>query len=150
VLVSIATTGRLTLELAATLAVAWGFSVLIQVAAAAAVVGSARQPRVGRRRAFQLFFLGHVPWSLWMLAATASAIVLDNIPLTPLAATMFAPLVWTLAIVAAFGREVLGLDRRGAIIRAAWHQAIVWGLALQVAAMAAGSWGRLIQGALGW
>jgi len=150
VLVSIATTGRLTLELALTLAAAWSFAVLIQVVAAAAIVGTAPRRAAGRRRAFELLFLGDAPWSLWLLGATASAVALDRIALTPLAVTMVVPIAWTMVIVAAFCREVLGADRRGAMIRAAVHQAIVWGLALQVAAIAAGSWGRLIQGALRW
>jgi hypothetical protein len=150
VLVSIATTGRLTLELAATLAAAWSFAVLIQVVAAVALIASSSRRQVSRRRAFELLFLGHAPWSLWLLGATATALALDNVPLTPLAATMFAPIAWTIVITAAFGREVLGTGRRGAVVRAVAHQAIVWSLSLQVAALAAGSWGRLIQGALRW
>ena len=150
VLVSIATTGRLTLELAATLAAAWSFAVAIQIAAAVALIASSPRRQVSRPRAFELLFLGHLPWSLWLLAATASALALDKVPLTPLAATMVAPILWTMVIVAAMCREVLGIARRGALVRAIGHQAIVWGLALQVAALAAGSWGRLIQGALRW
>ncbi len=150
VLVSIATTGRLTLELAATLAAAWSFVVVIQVAAAGALVASSPRREVSRRRAFELLFLGHAPWSLWLLGATATALALDNVPLTPLAATMSAPILWTMVIVAAWCRQVLGIGRRGAAVRAIGHQVIVWGLAIQVAALAAGSWGRLIQGALRW
>jgi hypothetical protein len=150
VLVSIATTGRLTLELAATLAAAWSFVVVIQVAAAVALVASSPRREVSRRRAFELLFLGHAPWSLWLLGATATALALDNVRLTPLAATMFAPIAWTMVITAAFSREVVGAGRTGAVVRAIAHQAIVWGLAIQVAALAAGSWGRLIQGALRW
>ena len=149
-LVSIATTGRLTLELAATLAAAWSFAVVIQIAAAVALVASSPRREVSRRRAFELLFLGHLPWALWLLGATATALTLDTVALTPLAATMFAPILWTMVIVAALCRQVLGIDRRGAVVRAVWHQAIVWGLALQVAALAAGGWGRLVQGALRW
>jgi len=149
-LVSIATTERLTLELAATLGAAWGFAVLIQIVAAAALLGSARPAAVSRRRAFALLFLGRAPWSLWLLGAAASAIVIDDLALTPLAVTMLAPLAWTMVIVAAFCREVLQTSPRGARVRAVVHQAIVWGLALQVAALAAGGWNRLIQGILTW
>ncbi len=150
VLVSIATTGRLTLELAATLAAAWSFTVVIQAVAAVVLIASAPGREVSRRRAFELLFLGHVPWSLWLLGAAATALALDRVPLTPLAVTMFAPILWTMVIVAALCRQVLGLGRHDAIVRAIGHQAIVWCLALQVAALAAGSWGRLIQGALRW
>jgi energy-converting hydrogenase Eha subunit C len=149
VLVSIVATGHVTVALAATLSVSWSFAVLIQVLAAAVIIVSARDRRVSRRRAFELLFLAHAPWSLWLLAVAAFSLLAARVSLDAVAATALIPVGWTAILVSAFSREVLHAGRREARLRTVAHQAIVWGCAVQFAAMAAGSWNRLVQGVLG-
>jgi hypothetical protein len=60
-------------ELVATTASSWGFTLALQLVGACAVILPG-QRRVGLPRAFELFFLGHAPWTLWMLAVGALAI----------------------------------------------------------------------------
>lgn len=151
VLVSIIATGRVTLPLVGTLALSWAFAVLIQALAAAVIVGSSGRRAVSRRRAFELLFLAHAPWSLWLLGVTALSLWSGQLPANAIfAATILVPIAWTAVLLSAFCREVLGTGRRGARLRTLAHQAIVWGCAVQFAAMVAGSWNRLIQGLIGW
>jgi hypothetical protein len=150
VLVSIAATGHLTVALAATVAVSWSFAVIIQAVAAVVIIVSAPGRRVSRRRAFELLFLAHAPWSLWLLAVAALSVLAGRLSLDAIAVIALIPAAWTAILVSAFSREVLHAGRQGARLRVVGHQAIVWGVAVQFAALAAGSWNRLVQGLIGW
>lgn len=149
-LVSIAATGHLTVALVATLSVSWSFAVVMQAVAAAVIIVSARDRRVSRRRAFELLFLAHAPWSLWLLAVAALSVLAGQLSLDAIAVMALIPAGWTAILMSAFSREVLHTDSRGARLRAIGHQAIIWGFAVQFAALAAGSWNRLVQGLIGW
>ena len=147
VLFSIAAAGRLTIGLALTVAASWSFAIGIQLLAAGVLIASTRRRPVEAARALELLFLGHLPWSLALLVisiltATAEATVPDIL----LMVLLILPIMWTVALVSAFCREVLGTTRGGARWRTVMHQAIVWALALQYVAYAAGGWFRLVPG----
>ena len=69
--VAIAATGRVSVELVTTVGVSWSFALLVQALAAAAIIVPARGRRVTTARAFELWFLAHVPWTLWFLVPAA-------------------------------------------------------------------------------
>ena len=51
-------------------AVAWSWVPLLQMAIAAPLIALARRRRIRVCSALDLFFVGHGPWSLWLLAVT--------------------------------------------------------------------------------
>ena len=92
-------------------------------------------------RALDLWFAGHVPYSLWLLAVAAAFAATPWASLDGLVALAVIPAVWTAVIVAAFCRHVLGTSRAGARWRAAAHFVVTWAIALELVALsrAAGS-----------
>ncbi len=123
---AMAATGRVTPALVLSTTVCWSFVVLLQAAIALALVAAPARRTVGVARAIDLFFAGHAPWSLWLLAAAAWAPSPVGRPLMPLLAAAVVPLVLTPRIVMAFFREVLEMDPREAAARTAAHQAATW------------------------
>jgi len=132
--VTLTTTGTLTPGLWLSSALCWAFAPALQ-----AVVAGALILAVGRRRqlrfasAMDLFFAGHGPWSLWLLALAAGVMV--NLPLGTaalprllIAATALVPIAWTAVILFGFARTVLGLPPRGALVWTAAYQIALWGL----------------------
>ena len=57
--------------------------------------------------------------------------------------TALVPLVWTVFMLRAFGRQVLGIRHIGAT--ATLRLAIVWGLTLTYIAFAIGGWDRVLE-----
>jgi hypothetical protein len=64
--ISLMTSGRLTLRLAGPATIYWSFVPLLEVASLAAVSRNLISPRV-----IDLFFMGHAPWSLWLVGFAA-------------------------------------------------------------------------------
>jgi hypothetical protein len=62
---------RITLGLLASSIASFGFVVLIQMAVGWAIIASARSRRASMPRALDLWFAGHVPYSLWLLIVAA-------------------------------------------------------------------------------
>lgn len=121
---SIATTGHVTPALVLNTTVAWSFVVVLQIAIALLLIAGPSRRTVGVPRALDLFFASHAPWSFWMLAAAAlPAPIARTVTLVLLGVV---PLAITVRAIAAFFREVLGLDRRRAAIRTVLHQALTW------------------------
>jgi hypothetical protein len=82
-------------------------------------------------RAIDLWFVGHFPFSFWLLMlpiATSSSLLP---PLEMIGLTLIVPAVWTAFIVSAFCRTVLGMTREAA----RWRAAIHLGLFVLVASM---------------
>src|SRR5215471_11854026 len=108
VVVPMTATHEITAGLVLTSAVAWSFVVAIQMAIAAVFVAPASGS--GFWRSMDLWFAGHVPYSLWILLLP----FLTSSPAVPpydvLGVSMVAPLVWTSVITSAFFRTVLGKD----------------------------------------
>ena len=135
---AVSSTGHLTLGLLASGIACWSFVVLIQIATASAVLRSRRGGPVPFTRRLDLWFMGHAPWSLWILAATT---VMGSAPFGwrvewPIILSSLVPIAWTTIIAAAFCRVVLGDSPAGAILRTAIHQALTWGIALAYVAWA--------------
>jgi hypothetical protein len=137
---AIGATGRITPALLLSTTLCWSVVVLLQMAIALALIAGPARKTVGIARALDLFFAGHAPWSLWMLATVAWAPSPVGRPMTPVLVALFVPLVLTPRIVSAFFREVLGMDRGRAAVRTVAQQAMTWlafailfGTAVQIA-----------------
>lgn len=149
-LLALTSTGRITLGLVLAVAACWSFVPAIQAFAGFAVIARSPHRTVGRAQALDLLFAGHAPWSLWLLAVAARIAWLDA-PASfsgAFLATAWIPLAWRCVIVFAFCRSVLLESRRGALLRTAAHQAIVWSLGIGVLAVAVRLWPRIV-GAFG-
>jgi hypothetical protein len=127
-------------------AVCWSAALLVQFVAAGSLITSRPNRTVSTTRAIDLLFLGHAPWSLWILAAAG---VLTWGPTSSglpwiVILTMVVPAAITTRIVYAFARHVLGMDHRTAWRRAALHQAIVWTLFILFISTAVALWPRIL------
>jgi hypothetical protein len=143
--VAMAGTRHLTPLLAVSAAACWSVLVVGQVAIALGLFAQSASRTVGIPRALDLFFASHVPWSLWMLAVAAWAPVPGVRAFTPVLVAALPPMVLTPRIIAAFCREVLGMDRREAIARTTMHQVLTWGLLVAVYGWAVALWPRIVQ-----
>jgi hypothetical protein len=146
VAISMAATQSVAAPLVASVTAYWSISVLVQLLAALVLI----RPAVARgslpvTRALDLFFLGHAPWSLWLLlsagvmAFAPSVWWLRWIAL----AGMIVPVVLTARIVAAFGEVVLGYTRRDSIRRTIVHQGLTVGLFVVYIATGIQLWPRV-------
>ena len=138
---------RVTASLVLTAAVTWSSVLAIQIVVATAVISSSSRRRVSVLHALDLWFAGHLPYSLWMVAGAAIAANSRLVDPAFLFATGVVPAAWTAWIVAAFCRVVLIVDAAGSRRRAAAHQAVVWAIALTYAAVTSGGWFRLVEAA---
>jgi hypothetical protein len=119
-------TGRVTPALLLSTTVCWSFVVVIQAAIALTLVAPSARRTVGLARAIDLYFAGHAPWSLWLLAAAVWSPSPIGRPLLPLLVAAAVPFVLTPLILSAYFREVLEMDPREAFVRAAAQQAMTW------------------------
>ena len=141
--VAISATGRVSVELVASLAAAWGFALLVQALAAAVVIVPARARIVTRLRAFELWFQAHVPWSLWFLLPPIYFVVVGRrLDDKVLLAAALVPMAWTALVMRAFARRVLQSPR--AHVVTVVHQTVLWGLTLCYIAFAIGGWDRVL------
>lgn len=140
---------RITLGLFASSIASFGFVVLIQMVVGAAFIASARSRRIALPRALDLWFAGHVPYSLWLLTTAAGFAAAPWASLDLLIALAVIPAVWTAAIAAAFCRRVLGTSRGGARWRAAAHFIVMWAIALELVALTAGGWFQITRAVKG-
>lgn len=126
VFVSTIAAHRVTLGLVLTSALSWSFAVVVQTMAAIALIYSARDRAVSARRAYQLFFLAHVPWSFLMLGVSAYSLIWNPV-MSSAQMVLAAPIAigWTSVLVSAFCQTVLGTSKAGARLRAAAHQAVI-------------------------
>lgn len=144
-------TGRVTVGLVAWSAALWSFAVAIQMAVAAAVIASAPRRPVRMIDALDLWFAGHLPYSLWLLcgavvltlAGTGAA---DPLPIVLLGAIL--PAAWTARIVSAFCRRILDVPAAAARRRAAAHAIITWAIVFSYMAWASGGWFQIADAAL--
>ena len=100
---------------------------------------------ISAARAFELWFAGHVPWTLWVLMLAPLLRIVPDTPAELLILSALVPMAWTAAIAAAFGRVVLRQSEREAWLRAALHQLVLLGVILSYVAWSAGGWFRLVQ-----
>ena len=130
----------------ASLTICWTATLLVQLFAAFILITSAPHRPVGLTRALHLFFLGHAPWTLWLLlcgAALTWASEISGMPWTAVL-SMIVPGIATARIVTAFGEYVLGLTRRQAIRRTLVHQGFIAATLIAFIATAVQLWPRII------
>jgi|KBSMisStaDraftv2_1062788.scaffolds.fasta_scaffold232684_2 hypothetical protein len=141
--VSASATGRVSVELAAGVALSWSFALLVQAVAAAVVIVPARGRIVTPLRAFELWFQAHLPWSLWFLLPPLYIVVAGRRPADGVAlAAALVPMAWTALLMRAFARRVLRSPRAGIVTVV--HQTVLWGLTLCYIAFALGGWDRVL------
>ena len=125
--------------------ICWTVAVLVQLITALIVVGSSSRRAMPLSRALDLFFLGHAPWSLWLLVVGGMATwTPDLVNTLTVVLTMLVPAALTTRIVAAFSAVVLGTSRRAAVTRAALHHTITWIAILVLFAAAVALWPRVL------
>ena len=137
---------RVTLGLAVSAVLTWSFAVAVQVLAAAVLIASSRRRTLGLSPAIDLLFMGHGPWSLWLLTAAAWAAWLPRPAKMDfiVVATAVVPTAWTALIVFFFCRAVLNDEPRHALVRTLFHQSLSWSFAGVYIAVVVQLWPRLI------
>lgn len=130
VVFAVVDSNRPSLRLVAGCAVAWSFVPALQIASVAATWLAFARRRLPLRRAIHLHFLGHLPWSLWLLLL--AAIASGTSPrheevLWKLLATAAVPFLWSRAIGWHFFRRVYGLGRSAALLATLLHLGVVLG-----------------------
>jgi hypothetical protein len=133
--ITLATTGQLTAALVASTTLCWSFVPLVQLLAAAALITLGRRRSIRLASALDLFFMGHAPWSLFLLGL--AGVVGAKLPLGTAALrapgfvllAAMVPLVWTWVITFAFCRRVLGLGAALAVAGTVAYQAAIWTVA---------------------
>jgi hypothetical protein len=138
-------TGHVTIGLLVSGFVCWSFVPLLQMATAGAIMRSSRSRVLPFGRRIDLWFMGHMPWSLWILAAT---LAMGTAPKGwrvewPIIVSALIPIAWTSVIAASFCRVVLGDTSRVARARTALHQAVTWTIALIYIGYAVALWPRI-------
>jgi hypothetical protein len=124
----------------------WTMAAVVQLLAAAPLLAAAHRRGVNLTRAIDLLFLGHAPWSLWLLAAAAVmtwGAQSSGLPWIVIL-TMVVPAAITARIVYAFSRGVLAMERRAALRHAALHQTIIWSAFVAFIAAAVALWPRIL------
>ena len=125
--------------------VCWSFVPLIQLAVGAIVIGRVRTRRISVPRALELLFLGHLPWSLWLVTLTGLYVFTDlPLPLYVRVLSLLIPAAWTWWILSAFGRTVLGCSPRRARQLTWVHQAMTWMIFSAYVVLVSGIWARVL------
>jgi hypothetical protein len=126
---------------------AWSWVPALQALVSAPLIALCRRRRVPFSTALDLFFRGHLPWSLWLLglAALMMARFPHGLAATPsmghVLLTALVPIAWTWVITLAFCRTVLALRWWWAGLWTLVYQAIIWSVAyLYVGAMTFRLW----------
>jgi len=135
----LSSTGHVTPSLVFSTTAILSFIVIGQILIALAVTAVPAAKRIGRSRSLDLFFASHAAWSLWMLASCWI-----DLPFRLWLAVAIAPAILTPRMIAAYFREVLGMNRRTAAIRTIVHQAVTWGLFVTIYGAAVAIWPRIL------
>ena len=120
-------TSTATVQTVASAASYWVIAPLIQLGLALVLVITAPKRQVSTARGVELMWVGHLPWTLWLLAVAILLTVHAGITLV-MAATALVASAWRGVIVCALCREALGSSPRSAVIRAVLHQVAVLGI----------------------
>jgi hypothetical protein len=116
-----AAAGHVSASLVASEIVAWSFIPILQLMTGAGLIASGAR-RVTFPRAVELLFAAHLPWSLWLVVATAFQTVRPDPEIV--IGSGVVPMAGTAVLLLAFGREVLCLTGRQARVRVFAHQAV--------------------------
>jgi hypothetical protein len=132
--VTLTNSGQLYPSLLLGAAVGWAWVPLLQLLVATPLIAIGRRRPMPLSTALDLFFLGHAPWSLWLLVAGACLMrdlpeALATLRLGPLLLSALLPIAWTNLLIWAFARNVLGLPAWLAALGTLAYQALIWGAA---------------------
>jgi hypothetical protein len=116
---------NITLDLVLRSAVMFSAIVLVQLIVGTIVIASAPARRVSFSRALDLWFAGHLPYSLWILLLPLLTAIPVMSPHELIFLSAIAPFAWTAFIVVAFCRVVLDLTPGRAGRQAMLHMAMV-------------------------
>jgi hypothetical protein len=107
--------------------VCWSFVLIVQWLIGVVVIGRARGRPVSMPRALELLFVGHLPWSLWILTMIGLyTFTTTSLGLAAQIHSLLVPAVWTTTIVFAFCRTALGCSPVRARLLTAAHQTMTW------------------------
>jgi hypothetical protein len=142
--VALGATGRVSSGLVLSAAAVWSFVPAVQLAAFAVTTRLFTGRAPAGARSVDLFFMGHLPWSLWLIAlSSAAALTFPNgVAGWPRALVMAAtisivvPVAATARIVRAYFGEITGLPPRRARAATALYEGLVWGFAIAFASWA--------------
>jgi hypothetical protein len=135
---------RVTFGLVATAALSWSFAVLLQSLVGLAIITSAPARKIGVLPSLDLWFAGHVPYSLWMLVAFGLTAMETRANMRLVVLSAVVPAIWTAVVVTAFCQTVLDTTASGARWRAAAHFVSIWAITLSYIAWASGGWFQLL------
>lgn len=144
---AIGATGRITFGLSLSTLLCWSFVPALQLLTGAGVM--ARHPgSPGIAGRIDLWFMGHAPWSLWLLAAAAILTAAGDTTRIEwlVVASALIPAVWTGIITCAFFQVVQRAPRRSAVRMAFAHQSVTVALVIGYLFLVARPWARVI----GW
>jgi hypothetical protein len=110
----------------------WSWVPALQALAAAPLIAVARGRRVPFSSAMDLFFRGHLPWSLWLMGL--AVLMMARFPhglvaspdLGKLLLTALVPIAWTWVITFAYCRVVLALRWWWAAAGTLLYQGVIW------------------------
>lgn len=134
-LITLGNAGQLLPTLLVGSVLSWSWVPALQLVVSAPLIAAARRRKVALSAAIDLFFMGHLPWSLWLLALAGW--LLARFPqglsgasnLRGMAATALLPILWTWVITFSFCRTVLALPRWLCAVWVLAYQAVLWGCA---------------------
>jgi hypothetical protein len=138
-------TGRITFVSLTSSVLCWGFVAVLQTILGWALIVSSPSRRVGVRRALDLWFAAHLPFSLWMLVVFGWVMYTNGLAQLSILATATVPAVWTMVLIWSYCRAVLGVSQRAAAWRVALEQAAAWLLVTAYVLFAAGGLGSIIR-----
>ena len=123
----------------------WSFVPMIQWIIGAVVIGRVYGRPMSMTRCLELLFVGHLPWSLWILARFgATAFTAVNIGRASEVSSLLIPGLWTTIIVFAFFRMALGCSVTRARNLTIVHQGLIWTTLLIYAFVFSGVWARFL------
>lgn len=132
---TVSATERVTASLVLSGAIGWSFVPVLQLLTGLLLV---RRPKRDRLELLARYFGTHWPWSLWILAAQATLLL---VPITRhfgqwITITATVPMLWTVFLLLRFCREELQLERRECWWRVAIHQSTTYAIALAYVSVA--------------
>ena len=136
-------THTVTLKLITLTAVGWSFVLVVQFGLAMFTVGAARGRSVSLTRALELWFLGHVPYTAWLLVVPVLSVT--GAWMQPLLGLTFVvPVVWSTLVETAYCRAVLHSTPADARRRVALHQALMLAIVVAMVLWAVGGPNNLV------
>ena len=146
--IAISSSGRPTLWLVLGSAVAWSFVPALHAVSVALVTLTLARGRLRPGRSVDLYFMGLLPWSMWLLGIAALASSTPPAREAAVWSTMLftapAPFIWGRIVTFAFFRRALGLSRRRSLAAVALNLAIVWGAVLAFFLLSGQLWPRIV------